>query len=92
MKSKRNYHKEYCDYYGSSYETAGKTQRLHRRHKNSRNQARDIMMKKLNKTRTELGGFDVDHKNKNPLDNSLKNLRLMPIKRNRGICATGKCS
>ncbi len=39
-------------------------------------------------TRTFLGpkpdGYDVDHKNKNKLDNRLTNLQYLPIKENRG--------
>ena len=36
-------------------------------------------------------GMDVDHVNKDPLDNRVANLRLMTVNRNRGKCAKTQC-
>lgn len=88
---RRDYRREYLRYYGESLKTATPIQKLHRLHKNHRNAARSIYRKKHGLTTGQMKGYDVDHKNKNPLDNSGGNLRLMSVRRNRGVCAVGKC-
>ena len=91
MKKKRNYRREYLRYYGNSLKEAAPEQKLHRAHKNNRNAARAKYGKIHGLSQAEMKGYDVDHKNKNPLDNSGGNLRLMSVKKNRGMCAVYKC-
>lgn len=76
----RNYRKEYLDYYGRPGRVS-KKQFMHRLHKSSRNKARKLMLNKYGKKR--LQGMDVDHKNRNPLDNSKGNLRIQKVSVNR---------
>ena len=68
----RNYKKEYKDY-------QGKPEQIARRSK--RNQAR----LKIKKARGEaaVAGKDVDHKDRNPHNNSTSNLRIQSKKKNR---------
>lgn len=90
--SSRDYQQEYLDYYGP-YQGEGiptPLQRLHRKHKTSRGQARKTFLKKLHLKHMP-PGYDVDHKNHNPLDNRPENLRVMSAKRNRGKCRLGFC-
>lgn len=69
----RDYQKEYREYHG-------KPSQIKRRA--NRNRARTILTKKLGKA--AVAGKDVDHKDRNPLNNSSSNLRLRSIAKNRG--------
>ena len=93
MDRKRDYVKEYRAYYGPRAQDKGtpnRLQRLHRKHKSSRQRARIVMMNALGLKKLPRN-MDVDHVNKNPLDNRVSNLRLMTVLRNRGKCARTKC-
>ena len=68
----RNYKKEYENYHSKP------TQRKRR---SSRNKARRKVAKTLGKSK--IRGKDVDHKDRNPLNNSRKNLRISSKSRNR---------
>ena len=68
----RNYKKEYENYHSKP------TQRKRR---SSRNKARRKVAKALGKRK--IRGKDVDHKDRNPLNNSRKNLRISSKSRNR---------
>lgn len=70
---KRDYAKEYREYHS-------KPEQIKRRA--SRNAARRLMIKKGKARKGD--GKDVDHKNRNPLNNSLSNLRITSRKKNRG--------
>ncbi len=69
----RNYAKEYREYQGTP-------EQIRRRAR--RNRARRLMIKKFGKAR--LRGKDVDHKDRNPMNNSYSNLRIMSKSKNRG--------
>ncbi len=69
----RNYKKEYREY-------QGKPEQIARRSK--RNQAR-LKIKKA-RGAAAVAGKDVDHKDRNPHNNSTSNLRIQSKKRNRG--------
>lgn len=69
----RDYKAEYRRYHG-------KPEQIRRRAK--RNAARTILTKKLGKA--AVAGKDVDHKDRNPNNNSASNLRLRSVKKNRG--------
>ena len=83
-KTKRNYRKEYDDYYGRKGrpKTWSAGQRSNRRDKTSRNKAREMMIDRHGKSK--LRGKDVDHRNHNAQDNSLGNLKIRSIHANRG--------
>ena len=68
----RNYKKEFENYHSKP------TQRKRR---SSRNKARRKVAKALGKRK--IRGKDVDHKDRNPLNNSRKNLRISSKSRNR---------
>jgi hypothetical protein len=68
----RDYKKEYQDYHS-------KPEQIKRR--SSRNKARRLVV--ATRGKDKLKGKDVDHLDKNPLNNSLKNLRITSIKKNR---------
>tara|TARA_R100001163_G_scaffold64545_1_gene59057 strand:+ start:4909 stop:5130 length:222 start_codon:yes stop_codon:yes gene_type:complete len=68
----RNYRKEYDNYQGRS---------LQIKRRSARNKARRKMIKQVGKNR--LNGKDIDHKDRNPMNNSRKNLRITSKKRNR---------
>lgn len=69
----RDYAKEYREYHS-------KPEQIKRR--TSRNAARRLMVKKGKVSKGD--GKDVDHRNRNPNNNSLKNLRVTSQKENRG--------
>ena len=65
----RDYRKEYDNYHSSSKQ---------KKNRAGRNLARRMMKKKVG-----IKGKDVDHKNKNPRDNSRSNLRIRSKSANR---------
>jgi len=71
--TKRNYKKEYKNYHSKPKQIKNRA---------SRNKARSII-KKIRGLKA-INGKDIDHKNRNPMDNRLKNLRIRSIKLNRG--------
>lgn len=66
----RNYRKEYDSYHSSAAQ---------RKNRSSRNKARRLM-KKAGRVRK---GQDVDHRDGNPRNNSLRNLRAQSPSKNR---------
>lgn len=70
---KRDYAKEYREYHSKPEQ---------KKRRASRNAARRLMIQKGKAKKGD--GKDVDHKNRNPLNNSLKNLRVTSQKKNRG--------
>lgn len=68
----RNYKKEYKDYHSKPKQ---------KKNRAGRNKARSLM-KKLRGSKA-IKGKDIDHKNRNPRDNSIKNLRVRSIRLNR---------
>ena len=70
---KRDYKKEYRNYHSKPKQIKNRA---------SRNKARAIL-KKIRGIKA-LKGKDVDHKNRYPRDNRIKNLRVRSIKLNRG--------
>jgi len=68
----RNYKKEYSTYHS-------KPSQIKRR--SSRNKARRLMIKKRGKKAVK--GKDIDHRDKNPTNNSLSNLRIQKKSVNR---------
>lgn len=68
----RNYKREYANY-------QGKPEQIKRRA--MRNKARRLMIAKGLAKKGD--GKDVDHKNRNPMDNSLSNLRIQSKAKNR---------
>jgi len=73
MAKARDYKEEYRRYHG-------KPEQIKRRAK--RNAARSILTKSLGKA--AVAGKDVDHKDRNPHNNSRGNLRLRSVAKNRG--------
>jgi hypothetical protein len=71
--SERNYKKEYESYHKKPEQ---------RRRNDSRKAARRLMVKKHGKAK--LAGKDVDHRDRNPKNNSSSNLRIQSKKTNRG--------
>jgi len=69
----RDYKKEYDNYHKKPEQ---------RRRNDSRKAARRLMVKKHGKAK--LAGKDVDHKDRNPKNNSSSNLRIQSKKTNRG--------
>ena len=75
MAYKRNYRKEYDNYYS-------RPEQIKRR--DSRNAARNSMKKRG----VNVAGKDVTHKNGNPRDNRFNNLGISSVKRNRSFART----
>lgn len=71
--SKRDYKKEYKSYHGKPEQIARRS---------GRNKARRKMEKTVGKL--TIRGKDVDHKDRNPLNNSTSNLRIQSKRKNRG--------
>ena len=72
MAYKRNYRKEYDNYQGRP---------LQIKRRSARNKARRKIAKQVGKNR--LNGKDIDHRDRNPMNNSRKNLRITSKKKNR---------
>lgn len=68
----RDYKKEYREYQGTPEQ---------RRNRSNRNKARRLVEKKMG--RAKLRGKDVDHKDGNPMNNSIKNLQITSKSYNR---------
>jgi hypothetical protein len=69
----RNYRKEYGNYHSKPEQ---------RKRRSSRNKARSIL---ISKGKVKKGdGMDVDHKDRNPNNNSTRNLRVQTPRKNRG--------
>ena len=73
MAAKRNYSREYENYHSKPEQ---------KKRRAARNKARALMIKKHGKKK--LKGKDVDHKDRNPKNNSTSNLRIQSKKKNRG--------
>ncbi|MDE1462103.1 HNH endonuclease [Spartinivicinus poritis] len=69
----RDYKKEYKEYHSKPEQ---------KKRRAMRNAARRLMIKKGLAKKGD--GKDVDHKDRNPLNNSIKNLRTTNQKKNRG--------
>ena len=69
----RNYAKEYREYHGRPEQIKRRAGRV---------MARRLMIKK--KGKAAVAGKDVDHKDRNPRNNSASNLRIQSKKNNRG--------
>ena len=69
----RDYKKEYENYHKKPEQ---------RRRNDSRKAARRLMVKKHGASK--LAGKDIDHKDRNPRNNSTRNLRIQSKKVNRG--------
>ena len=67
----RDYRSEYKNYHSKPQQ---------RKNRSSRNLARRLMKKKLG---IKLNGKDVDHKDRNPRNNSMSNLRIRSKSSNR---------
>tara|TARA_Y200000002_G_scaffold231121_1_gene190827 strand:- start:257 stop:478 length:222 start_codon:yes stop_codon:yes gene_type:complete len=68
----RDYKKEYRDYHGSAKQRARRS---------SRNKARRLAVKTRGKAAVQ--GKDVDHRDRNPHNNSRSNLRIQSKSKNR---------
>jgi hypothetical protein len=68
----RNYKKEYANYHSKPEQ---------KKRRAGRNKARSLAVKKHGKA--ALAGKDVDHKDRNPLNNSRGNLRIQSKSANR---------
>jgi|TARA_R110000851_G_scaffold210773_1_gene363334 hypothetical protein len=69
----RNYKHEYDTYHGKPEQ---------RKRRSARNKARSLLIKKGVAKKGD--GKDVDHKDRNPLNNSPNNLRIQSKTKNRG--------
>ena len=68
----RNYKSEYANYHAKP---------IHKKRRAARNNARRLMARKLGLKKIK--GRDVDHKDRNPLNNAASNLRLQKKSQNR---------
>jgi hypothetical protein len=68
----RNYKKEYKNYHSKSKQ---------KKRRAGRNKGRRLAIKKYGKAK--LAGKDVDHKDRNPHNNSRSNLRIQSKRKNR---------
>ncbi len=75
VKKKRNYRKEYDNYHGKPVQI---------KRRDSRNAARNLLKKKG----IGVTGKDVAHKNGNPKDNRLSNLKVVSKTKNRSYKRT----
>lgn len=71
-KRKRNYRREYDTYHGTADQ---------RKKRSNRNKARRILARRRGKSAVK--GKEVDHKDGNPLNNSVRNLRAISRRKNR---------
>lgn len=71
--TERDYKKEYRDYHSKPEQ---------KKRRAGRNRARSLMIKKHGEK--ALAGKDVDHKDRNPTNNSKSNLRIQTKSKNRG--------
>ena len=80
---RRNYRKEYDNYFGKKHLSSTWTplQRRRRKEKTMRNQARRRFTRIYGRHR--LVGRDIDHRNGNALDNRWTNLRISSVRSNR---------
>jgi len=83
MPSSKNYKRDYNQEYKVSQSSKAEIKK-----RSSRNKARRMMMKK---GKVRLGdSMDVDHKNMNPLNNSVSNLRVVSKSKNRSFKRNSK--
>lgn len=68
----RNYKKEYANYHSSDKQ---------KKRRAARNASRSLMIKK--RGASAVAGKDVDHKDRNPSNQSASNLRIQSKKKNR---------
>ena len=68
----RNYRKEYDNYHSSAKQ---------KKRRAGRNKARRLAVKRYGKAK--LQGKDIDHKDRNPMNNSRRNLRIQSKSQNR---------
>lgn len=69
----RDYAQEYKDYHSRPEQ---------KKRRAARNAARRLMIKQ--KGAAAVKGKDIDHKDRNPQNNALSNLRIQSVKKNRG--------
>lgn len=80
MARKRNYKREYALYYGNKDQLNLK-HFLRRKEKSARNMLRQKLQKRGLVSRFD--GMDIDHKDHNPLNSNIKNIRIVHRSLNR---------